>query len=66
VLRSHFFIGVDCAGRVSPEELAEHVPDTLGLALMKHAYTELTYLARFLPALFEAENRDTRTLALPW
>jgi hypothetical protein len=37
--------------------LPEGVPPELGLGLMQHAKTEFTYLGRFLPSLYIAENR---------
>jgi hypothetical protein len=42
------------------------VPPQLGLGLMQHATTEFKYLARFLPSLYIAENRETVPVELPW
>jgi hypothetical protein len=66
-LRSHFFIGQDltAAGR-SPGEVAQIVADPLGPALLQHCYDEFTFLSRFLPSLFVAENRANRPVQLPW
>jgi hypothetical protein len=57
VLRSRFWLGVG---------LDQGPPDELGLALMKHAYTEFMYLSRFLPSLYVAENRETEHPPFPW
>jgi hypothetical protein len=67
VLRSHFFLGCDlhAAGR-SPIELQAMIPDAVAPALLTHCYSEFTYLSRFLPSLFAAENREVRAVALPW
>ncbi len=64
LLRSRFWLGAGLP--LGPEELAERVPETLGLGLMQHAHTEFLFLARVLPALFEAENRHTRRPVSPW
>jgi hypothetical protein len=32
----------------------------------RHAYDEMSVLARFLPSLYVAENRVTERPALPW
>lgn len=67
VLRSHFFIGYDLpASGASPEQVAEIIPDAFAPALLQHAYNEFTFLSRFLPSLFIAEHRDTRTPVVPW
>ena len=64
VLRSRFWLG---AGLGLPaDELREAVPDELGLGLMQHASTEFKYLARFLPSLYMAEQREEEAPALPW
>jgi hypothetical protein len=67
VLRSHFFLGWDlpAAGR-SPAEMATLLPDPVAPALLTHCYSEFSYLARFLPSLFMAENRAERPVPLPW
>jgi hypothetical protein len=66
-LRSHYFLGQDlpAAGK-APQEIAEIVPDRLAGALLQHCYNEFTFLSRFLPSLFIAENRGTHPVALPW
>jgi hypothetical protein len=33
---------------------------------MRHANTEFKYLARFLPSLYYAENREQEDLEVPW
>lgn len=64
VLRSRFWLGAGLD--VPPEALIATIPDLMGLQLMQHAHTEFKYLARFLPSLYYAENRDTEQVALPW
>lgn len=66
-LRSHFYLGQDLpeVGK-SPQEICEMVPDQLGIALLQHCYNEFTFLSRFLPSLFIAENRVTHEVKLPW
>lgn len=66
-LRSHFYMGQDLpvAGK-SPVEIAEMIPDAFGIALLQHCYNEFTFLSRFLPSLFIAENRKTHQVKLPW
>jgi DAPG hydrolase PhiG domain len=63
-LRSNFWLGWGLP--LSPGELAEEIPDALGLNLMKHAYTEFHYLSRFLPSYYIAERREVETPPLPW
>jgi hypothetical protein len=53
VLRSRFWLGEG-----APEGVAAGIPEELGVDLMQHAYTEFTYLSRFLPSLYIAENRE--------
>lgn len=66
-LRSHFYLGQDLPGLgKSPQEIREMVPDELGIALLQHCYNEFTFLSRFLPSLFIAENRATHEVKLPW
>ncbi len=66
-LRSHFFMGQDLplAGK-SAEEIEAMVPDVAGIALLQHCYNEFTFLSRFLPSLFIAENRKTHAVKVPW
>jgi hypothetical protein len=66
-LRSHFFLGHDLPtiGK-RPEEIAQMVPDAMGPALLAHCYNEFTFLSRFLPSLYIAENRDTQPVQVPW
>jgi len=66
-LRSHFFLGQDlpAAGK-SPQEVAALIPEAFAIALLQHCYNEFTFLSRFLPSLFVAENRKTHPVALPW
>ena len=66
-LRSHFFIGqyLPALGK-SPAEVEAMATDEFGQALLMHCYNEFTFLSRFLPSLFIAENRSTRTVHVPW
>lgn len=66
-LRSHFYLGQDLPmlGQ-SPSQVEQACPDALGQALLQHAYNEFTFLSRFLPSLFIAENRERVPVALPW
>ena len=66
-LRSHFYMGQDLPliGK-SPKEIEEMIPDAFGIALLQHCYNEFTFLSRFLPSLFIAENRKTHEVKLPW
>lgn len=60
VLRSRFVLGLD-------DEHAEHAPsEALGLALMRHCYTEFTFLSRFLPSLYYGEKANGEEIPLPW
>jgi DAPG hydrolase PhiG domain len=66
-LRSHFFLGQDLpAAGHTPQQMAAIVPDVFATALLQHCYNEFTFLSRFLPSLFIAENRKTHPVALPW
>ena len=67
VLRTHFFLGHDLpAIGKKPEEISAMIPDAVPPALLQHCYNEFTLLARFLPSLFIAENRQTHEVKLPW
>lgn len=67
VLRSHFFLGHDLAlSGKAPAVVAVTCPDVLGAALLQHSYNEFSFLARFLPSLYRAENRDRIPVDLPW
>jgi DAPG hydrolase PhiG domain len=67
VLRSHFYLGNDLPAKgLSPEEVTAAVPEIAGQALLQHCYNEFTYLSRFLPSLFIAENRNTHKVKVPW
>lgn len=66
-LRSHFYMGQDLpAIGKSPAEVEELFPDAFGQALLMHCYDEFTFLSRFLPSLFVAENRQTHQVRRPW
>ena len=67
VLRSHFFLGWDLPtiGK-TPEQIAAMITDDVAPSLLTHCYNEFTFLSRFLPSLFIAENRDTHAVDLPW
>lgn len=67
VLRSHFYLGNDLPAKgLSPEAVTAAVPDIAGQALLQHCYNEFTFLSRFLPSLFIAENRLTHPVRVPW
>jgi hypothetical protein len=66
-LRSHFYLGQDLpALGKSPAEISQIFTDDFGRALLQHCYNEFTFLSRFLPSLYIAENRQSRTVAVPW
>jgi hypothetical protein len=67
-LRSHFFLGQDLpAMGKTPAEIAEIFTDDFGRALLQHCYNEFTFLSRFLPSLYIAENRASMPITrLPW
>jgi hypothetical protein len=60
VLRSRFYLGKSSA---HPEH---DVPDALGLSLLRHCYTEFTYLSRFLPSIYYGEHANGEKAPLPW
>ncbi|MBW3812778.1 hydrolase, partial [Aeromonas hydrophila] len=45
-----FLLGKACANPF------DEVPDEVGFNLMRHCYSEFSYLAQFLPSLYYAEN----------
>ena len=53
-------------GVASAAQVAQMVPDPIAPALLAHCYNEFSFLSRFLPSLFGAENRATHAVALPW
>jgi len=66
-LRSHFYLGQDLpALGQSPQQVEQACPDELARALLQHAYNEFTFLSRFLPSLYVAENRQRIDVELPW
>jgi hypothetical protein len=66
-LRSHFYIGQDlpAAGK-SAAEIQAIASDDFARALLMHCYNEFTFLSRFLPSLYVAENRQTHPVRVPW
>jgi hypothetical protein len=48
------------------EAIVEAFPDKFGRALLMHCYNEFTFLSKFLPSLYIAENRDSLDIATPW
>ena len=60
VLRSRFYLGL------SGERPEQAVPDALGLNLLRHCYTEFTFLSRFLPSLYYGEHANGEAAPLPW
>jgi hypothetical protein len=49
-----------------PKEVSKLFPDQFGRALLQHCYNEFTFLSRFLPSLFIAENRERLKIEVPW
>lgn len=67
VLRSHFYLGHDLPPQgLVPAQVQALVPDAIAPALLAHCYNEFTFLSRFLPSLFVAENRSRKPVQLPW
>lgn len=67
VLRTHFFLGADLPGVGVPSaRMAEMFPEEQAPNLIRHCYDEFTFLSRFLPSLYMAENRDTIAVVRPW
>ncbi|ANQ72230.1 DAPG hydrolase family protein [Rhodococcus sp. 008] len=66
-LRSHFFIGHDLEtlGQTA-EQIAAQATVEFAQGLLQHAYDEFTFLSRFLPSLYVAENRDVSPPRAPW
>ena len=60
VLRSRFLLGRNSLDPV------RDVPDVLGLNLLRHCYSEFTYLSRFLPSLYYGEQANGEKAPLPW
>lgn len=66
-LRSHFFLGYDLPSLgTSSAEMKAIIPDVAAPALLAHCYNEFTFLSRFLPSLYLAENRYLQQVKLPW
>jgi hypothetical protein len=66
-LRSHFYLGQDLPGLgLDAAKIEEIFPDVFGRALLQHCYDEFTFLSRFLPSLYIAENRSTEKITPPW
>jgi hypothetical protein len=67
VLRSHFFLGQDLpALGMGRGEIEKIFPDQFGRALLMHCYNEFTFLSKFLPSLYIAENRESLDIRTPW
>ena len=66
-LRSHFYLGHDLPliGK-TPEQIRTMIPDEVAPSLLQHCYDEFSFLSRFLPSMFMAENRATHPVSLPW
>ena len=64
VLRTRFWLGAGV--EAPPEVLTEMIPESLGLQLMQHAYTEFRYLGEVVPPLYRAEEREAEAPVLPW
>ncbi len=66
-LRSHFYLGQDLPGLgLDAAKITQIFPDAFGRALLQHCYDEFTFLSRFLPSLYIAENRKTEKVTPPW
>ena len=67
VLRSHFYAGWEllAIGKTAAQ-ITAMIPDEAAPALLRHCYNEFTFLSRFLPSLFIAENRATHPVRVPW
>lgn len=59
VLRSRYYLGAGLPPEQAP-------PDEVGLRFLWHSVTEYAYLARALPSLYWAENRDKEDPPVPW
>ena len=59
VLRSRYFLGAGLAPEQAP-------PDEVGLRFLWHSVTEYAFLARALPSVYWAENRDREEPPVPW
>ncbi len=67
VLRTHFFLGQDLPGLGVPAaELERIFPDAYAPNLLQHCYDEFSFLARLLPALYEAEGGAEVVPKRPW
>ncbi|EMF59576.1 DAPG hydrolase family protein [Stenotrophomonas maltophilia] len=60
VLRSRFVLGLDST---DPHRDAG---DAVGLGLLKHCYTEFSFLSRLLPSLYYGERANGEAVPLPW
>lgn len=66
-LRSHFYMGQDLVAMGKGAiEIEAAFPDQFGQALLMHCYNEFTFLSRFLPSIYIAEQRDSVPVSLPW
>ena len=66
-LRSHFYLGQDLpAMGMSPSDITAIFSDEFGRGLLQHCYNEFVFLSRFLPSLYQAENRATVQIPVPW
>ena len=67
VLRTHFFLGQDLIKLGMPrDQIIDLFPKSHGANLLQHGYDEFTWLSRFLPSLYIAENRATVPVVRPW
>ncbi|KAG0772185.1 hypothetical protein G6F21_014545 [Rhizopus arrhizus] len=60
VLRSRFVLGLDSA------EPQRDASDAVGLGLLRHCYTEFSFLSRLLPSLYYGERANGEAGPLPW
>jgi len=59
VVRSRYYLGAGLPAEQAP-------PDQVGLRFLWHSVTEYSYLARALPSIYWAENRDREDPPVPW
>lgn len=60
MLRSRFLLGRNSLNPV------RDVPDVLGRNLLRHCYSEFTYLSRFLSSLYYGVHANGEKAPLPW
>ena len=66
VLRSHYFMGQDLAGKMPLAELSAIFPDALGPNMLQHCYDEFSFLSKLLPGIWLAEGSAPQVITRPW